>query len=97
MSSSIKIFILFLFFALHSCSYYGERQAYADMLIEKIEKFRKQNKRLPKNVSELGLIEEMDSPAFYQLENDTNYYVWYGLSVGESIVYRSSTKEWTRE
>lgn len=67
------------------------------MLIEKVETFKKAHNRLPENVTELGLTESMDSPAFYQVENDSTYMVWYGLSVGESKVYRSETKKWTPE
>ncbi len=67
------------------------------MLIEKVETFKKANDRLPKDVSELGLTEKMDSPAFYQMQSDSTYMVWYGLTVGESKVYRSLTNTWTEE
>jgi hypothetical protein len=53
-----------------------------------------ENERLPKNISEIGLKEAMDSPAFYQMENDSTYIVWYGLGLGESNTYHSSSKEW---
>ena len=88
---------IILLIGLYSCESKNDRQEYAEMLIEKVETFKKTNNRLPKNVSELGLTEKMDSPAFYQMETDTTYMVWYGLSVGESKIYKSSTKKWTEE
>ena len=97
MKTTIKIFTIILFFGIFSCDLKNENQEYAEMLIEKVETFEKKNNRLPKNVSEFGLNELMDSPAFYQLETDSTYIVWYGLSVGESKIYRSSTKKWTKE
>jgi hypothetical protein len=97
MKRIIKILTLVLLFGLHSCEFNNERQEYAEMLIEKVEAFKKENDRLPKDVSELGLIEKMDSPAFYQIQTDSTYMIWYGLSVGESKVYRSETKKWTEE
>ena len=97
MKSRIKILTIILFIGLYSCEFKNDRQEYAEMLIEKVETFKKTNNRLPKNVTELGLTEKMDSPAFYQMETDTTYIVWFGLSVGESKTYKSSTKKWTKE
>lgn len=97
MKRIIKILTLVLLFGLYSCEFNNERQEYAEMLIDKVETFKTKNNRLPKDVSELGLIEKIDSPAFYQIQTDSTYMVWYGLSVGESQVYRSATKKWTEE
>lgn len=97
MKRIIKIFTLVLLFGLYSCEFNNERQEYAEMLIENIETFKTKYNRLPKDVSELRLTEKMDSPAFYQIQTDSTYMVWYGLSVGESKVYRSATKKWTEE
>ena len=97
MKTTFKILTIILFFGIFSCDLENENQEYAEMLIEKVETFKTKNKRLPKNVSEFGLTEFMDSPAFYQLETDSTYIVWYGLSLGESKIYKSSTKKWTKE
>ena len=64
MKRIIKILTLVLLFGLYSCEFNNERQEYAEMLIERVETFKTKNNRLPKDVSELGLIEKMDSPAF---------------------------------
>ena len=97
MKRIIKILTLVLLFGLFSCEFNNKHQEYAEMLIEKVETFKRGNNRLPKNVSELGLTEKMDSPAFLEIQTDSTYMVWYGLSVGESKVYRSETKKWTEE
>ena len=97
MKPIIKILTIVLLFGLYSCEFKNERQEYAEMLIEKVETFKINNNRLPKDVSELGLTQKMDSPAFYQIQTDSTYMIWYGLSVGESKVYRSATKKWTEE
>ena len=92
-----KTLFIILLIGFQSCQLENERQEYAEILINNVENFKKEKSRLPINVSELGLIEEMDSPAFYQKKTDSTYIVWYGLSVGESKVYKSSTKKWTKE
>jgi hypothetical protein len=97
MKPIIKILTIVLLIGIYSCEFKNDRQEYAEMLIEKVEKFKKTNNRLPKDVTELGLNEKMDSPAFYEMETDSTYIVWYGLSVGESKVFKSSTKKWTEE
>lgn len=97
MKRIIKILTLVLLSGLYSCEFNNEQQEYAEMLIEKVETFKTKNNRLPKDVSELGLTEKMDGPAFYQIQTDSTYMVWYGLSVGESKVYSSATKKWTEE
>lgn len=95
MKSTIKILTFALLLSgLCSCNFKNKRQDYADLLIEKIETFKKTNNRLPKDVSEMGLNEKMDSPAFYRMETDSTYIVWYGLTLGASRTYWSSTKKW---
>ena len=94
---NIYIIITCLFILLYSCEFKDEHQEYAEMIIIKVEAFKKKKNRLPKDVSELGMVEEMESPAFYQLQKDSTYVVWYGLSLGESKVYRSSSKTWSEE
>ena len=87
----IKYIVLIILF---SCSVESEKQEYADFLIKEIKSYEEKTNRLPKNTSELGLIEKEDSKAFYQLETDSSYIVWYGLGIGESKVYSSINKTW---
>jgi hypothetical protein len=37
-----------------------------------------------------------DGQVFYQSEHDEDYIVWYGMSLGESWIYHSDSKRWTR-
>jgi hypothetical protein len=90
----IKILVIILFITLFSCSVENERQEYAELIIEKVEKFKLENNRLPKNVTEIGLIDLENSKAFYEKRNDSTYIVWFGLGVGESKIYNSTTKDW---
>lgn len=87
----LKYIIFILFF---SCLIESDKKEYAELLIEKVEFFKSQANRLPKNISELNLIEKENSKAFYQLETDTSYIIWYGLSLGESKTYNSINKKW---
>ena len=98
MKVRITFFVLLSFLiGFYSCSFKSKKEKFAKELLEKVENFRKVNNRIPENVRELGLSEEMDSPVFYHKENDSVYIIWYGLSIGESNVYNSSIKEWKKE
>jgi len=92
MRFKILVFIFLLTFI--SCSIENEREKYAQLIIEKVEKFKSDKNRLPENVSEIGLVELENSEAFYEKKTDSTYIVWFGLSLGESKTYNSSTKEW---
>jgi hypothetical protein len=89
--------IALLFVTTSCCDILCERQEYAELIIEKVEKFKQEKGRLPENVTEIGLDDTQMHLSFYQLTSDTTYMVWYGLSVGESKIYRSETKKWTEE
>ncbi len=91
------ILILLCSICVFSCSLNDEKKQSAEIIIKKIELFKSNENRFPESVKELGLKEEMDSAVFYEKLNDSAYIVWYGLSVGESNVYRSSSKNWNKE
>ncbi|TDT46574.1 hypothetical protein CLV90_0628 [Maribacter spongiicola] len=95
MKTYFKILVIVLFLIMYSCTFKDEKEEYANILIQKVERFKKENGRFPKKISEIGLKEAMEGPAFYQLENDSTYIVWYGLGLGESNTYSSSTNSWT--
>ena len=79
------------------CDILCERQEHAELIIEKVEKFKQDKGRLPEDLTEIGLDDTQMHLSFYQLTSDTTYMVWYGLGVGESKIYRSETKKWTEE
>ncbi|KAF5061563.1 hypothetical protein DSECCO2_314140 [anaerobic digester metagenome] len=64
-------------------------------LVEKIEVFRTENKRLPTSLDELG-IEERDGidVLYYDKRDSLHYTVSFGTSLGESVIYYSDTKQW---
>ncbi|MBU2950675.1 hypothetical protein KO493_08205 [Tamlana agarivorans] len=89
-----KILICLLLLVISACSEEIEREKYAKLIIEKVEQFKTEKNRLPKNASEIRLIELEDSKAFYEKKTDSTYIVWFGLSLGESKIYYSTTKDW---
>ncbi|TNE52860.1 MAG: hypothetical protein EP338_13815 [Bacteroidetes bacterium] len=76
------------------CDVSCQRQRYAEKLIERIEDFQQIHQRLPNSVRELGFKESEQSKAYYEKTGDHQYQVWYGTSLGRSMVYRSERKKW---
>lgn len=66
-------------------------------IIEKIEVYKINNKELPNSLNEVGIEEKLEGPIFYNKEDSSNYILWFGVSVGESMVYSSKTKRWEKE
>lgn len=91
----ISVFTLLLFIALACHDIADERKQYAGQIIEKAEQYKAQHGMLPVQVDELGLEDTEDAPAYYEKTSDTTYTVWYGLGVGESMVYHSQTGKWS--
>jgi|SRR5690606_10452801 len=94
----IKNLFIFLssIFIFSCCGTFCKRQEYAENLILKIEAFKIKEKRFPVDVSELGLSESENSPAFYQKMDETSFEVWYAVGF-ESKIYNSKTKKWREE
>lgn len=86
----LGVICLFIF----ACGY-GEKLKKGNQVIEKIEKFRAENKRLPNSLSEIGIIENESGPIYYKKENETKYVIWFGKSLGESATYDSAAKQWS--
>jgi len=60
-------------------------------IIQRIEAFKSNQKRLPNSLSEVGIGEE---ELFYNKYDSIHYIVWYGTSLGESVTYYSDSKKW---
>lgn len=90
----LYVHLLFLAFG---CDLEKERQEYAEMIIQKAEKFKAEVGRLPKDGTEIGLKELENSPAVYQRTTESTYIVWYLTTFGETKIYRSATKTWVEE
>ena len=65
-------------------------------MIKSVEKFRIEKGKLPNDVSEIGIKEDIDSPAYYSKETDSTYKVWYAIGF-ESNVYYSEKQQWKEE
>lgn len=63
-------------------------------LIERIASFQKATHRLPESLRELGLEEKMEGPLYYQKVSAEHYIVYFGTTVGESMIYRSEKRAW---
>jgi hypothetical protein len=86
--------LLFIYFRTTESKKYEIRGA---ELIDKIEKFRKQNDSLPNNVSELGFLESMGEGPYYEKNDSVNYIVFFNIGFDNTKTYYSQLKEWRDE
>ncbi|QQS41431.1 MAG: hypothetical protein IPM63_00315 [Acidobacteriota bacterium] len=95
-STLTLLFIASFLVAANSCATYlnDAKRAQGDDLIVKIEEFRANNGRLPEDLAELGIEERLEGPVFYEKIGSDSYEVWYGTSLGESMIYDSKDREW---
>ncbi len=66
----------------------------ANGLIHKIEEYRKINGTLPSSLEEVGEEVSESGPIYYELLNNGEYKIWFGLRLGESMIYSSSNGKW---
>lgn len=59
-----------------------------------IEAYRVSHGTLPPDLETLGINVSDDGPIFYQRKGDTEYILWFGTTLGESVTYSSKTKIW---
>src|SRR5690606_34644620 len=90
------LFLIISFFLTSCCGEFCEREKYAHEIFLKIENFKQENGHLPKNLSEIDLIETEDSKAHYIRISDNEFEVWYAIGF-ESKIYNSKTKKWKEE
>ena len=73
-----------------------------NVIVKKIDYFQNTYSRLPndeefyKIIKELGFKVDEGCPCFNK-ESDSEYILWFGLSLGESMVYNSKTKQWSKQ
>lgn len=63
-------------------------------IIKKIELYKKRKGFLPKTLEEIGIEEKMEGPLYYEKLDTINYIIWFGTSLGESVIYYSDTEKW---
>lgn len=65
------------------------------MLVSKIEIFKTEHKSLPNSLKEIGIEEKEGVDALYYDRRDSlHYVVWFGMSLGESKIFYSDSKQW---
>ncbi|HEY4359192.1 MAG TPA: hypothetical protein VGN16_25820 [Acidobacteriaceae bacterium] len=64
-----------------------------NLAIQRVEAFRTEKGRLPDSLEELGA-NDLSEQIYYQKVDAQNYEVSFGIALGESEVYKSSTKRW---
>ena len=65
-----------------------------DDLAVRLDEHLRNTGELPESLKELGIVENEPGPIYYQKESKNRYILWYGLSLGESKVCNSETKQW---
>lgn len=66
-----------------------------NVLVNRIEQFRVEHKRLPNSLKEIGVEEQDGKDAIYYDKKDSlRYIIWFGVSLGESKTYYSDSKQW---
>lgn len=63
-------------------------------LAAKVEEYKKNSGKLPSRLKDLDIKETMEGPLFYEKKDSVNYIIWFGTTLGESMIYYSDTKEW---
>jgi len=72
----------------------------ADRLIKELDVYVKKYGKTPTNeeawkiMNNLGLRSDESCRPCYQQVDNKNYLIWFGLTLGESYTYSSSSKEW---
>jgi hypothetical protein len=98
MSKLKKTFIFFLLGLLVFVSYmyilHNNMIKNGNIIVAKIESYKKLNKKLPNSIEQIGIQETLEGPFFYDLIDSTTYEVSFGLTLGESAVYNSHKKQW---
>jgi hypothetical protein len=93
-------FTVMLSLAISSCESYQKREIEkeGEILITKIEAFRKENGRLPETLMEIGKKQdELEGPIIYYKKSPTRYELGAMLSMDRSYDYDSETKKWTKK
>jgi len=95
---NIPFFVLTLFLVTlgTSCSSiaYRAKEAEGAKIIEKVGRFKDQEGRLPRSLTEMGIAETEEGPVYYKQVDENRYQLWYGTSLGESVTYDSDRRMW---
>lgn len=67
-------------------------------IVKKIEDYKKENKKLPDSLSDIGFIEDANTELYlkYNKQDSIHFFVWVGISSEESKFYYSDSKKWEK-
>ncbi|UUV21190.1 hypothetical protein [Paenimyroides aestuarii] len=93
--------VLLSFFVFQACDFRAERESKlikeGNLLVKKIEMFKKQNQRLPLSLEEIRVPEEDGFDVLYYYKRDSLHYtVSFPISSEEHKFYYSDTKQWEK-
>ena len=63
-------------------------------IVNLIKLYKIENSKLPNSLNDLGIEESEEGPVFYVKLDSLNYIVYYGTSLGESIIFYSDINSW---
>lgn len=66
-------------------------------IVDRIENYKRNKKRLPKSLTELGINDPLDLVGIHYEERDNTYALYYHAGFEEYYVYRSETRSWEVE
>jgi hypothetical protein len=94
MRKQAALFILVVILIAFGISCSNSKRTEGAKIIEKIEKFKTHENRLPKSLTEIGIADSEEGPVYYKQIGDSHYQLWYGAALGESVIYDSDRKTW---
>lgn len=63
-------------------------------IVQRVEQFRLDNGRLPKNLLETGLLESEEGPLYYEKRGDEHYVIFFSVGFDDLWGYYSDSKKW---
>jgi hypothetical protein len=76
---------------------YDSKFQAAVKVIMELDTFFKNNSKYPDSLEVLGIEETLEGLIFYKKISDQEYEIWFGTTLGNSMVYNSKTKKWHEE
>lgn len=87
----ISIICLSFLFITQSCT--SNDFTKAEVIIKKIEKYKKAHSALPNSLDDIGMDND-SGPVFYDKLNDSHYQMFYKSESGDISVYNTMEKKW---
>jgi hypothetical protein len=59
-----------------------------------LEAYKKQHGQYPTSFKDIGIVERDDGPIYYERKSGDSYILWFGMELGESVVFESTNQTW---